>query len=61
MAQAAGNKAELEAALTSRTALRRLGEPEEVARVILFLLSDQSSYISATVGYMPCETCPELE
>lgn len=33
----------------SRTMLKRLGKPEEIARGILFLLSDYSSYITGTV------------
>jgi hypothetical protein len=44
-----GNKDELFAALGSKTALRRLGEPEEVSRVILFLLSKEASYITGAV------------
>lgn len=35
--------------LVSRTALKRMAQPEEIARCILFLLSDVSSYITASV------------
>ena len=33
----------------SQTMLKRLGEPEEIANVISFLLSDESSYITGSV------------
>lgn len=35
--------------MRQRTALGRPGKPEEVAQLIAFLLSDESSYISASV------------
>ncbi|KAJ6010386.1 short-chain dehydrogenase/reductase SDR [Penicillium sp. IBT 35674x] len=35
--------------LISRTALKRVAQPEEVARTILFLLSNVSSYVTASV------------
>ena len=35
--------------LLSKTALKRIAKPEEVSKVILFLLSDQSSYMTASV------------
>jgi NAD(P)-dependent dehydrogenase (short-subunit alcohol dehydrogenase family) len=36
-------------AFLATTALGRIGQPEEVARGILFLLSDQASFITASV------------
>jgi NAD(P)-dependent dehydrogenase (short-subunit alcohol dehydrogenase family) len=39
--------------LLSKTALKRIAKPEEVSRVILFLLSDQSSYMTASVRLSP--------
>jgi glucose 1-dehydrogenase len=37
--------------LMSRTPMRRLGEPEEVASVALFLASDDSSYLTGQIVY----------
>ena len=45
-----GNEA-ARARIMSRTPLGRLGEPEEVARVALFLASDDASYLSGTTIY----------
>ncbi|MCI0477708.1 MAG: beta-ketoacyl-ACP reductase [Anaerolineales bacterium] len=39
----------LQAALTERIPLRRFAEPDEIARVHLFLVSDDSSYITGQV------------
>lgn len=38
--------------ILSRTPLKRLGEPEEVADVVAFLLSDASSYLTGEVVYV---------
>src|SRR5690606_2533156 len=37
--------------LMSRTPMRRLGEPEEVASVALFLASEESSYLTGQIIY----------
>jgi NAD(P)-dependent dehydrogenase (short-subunit alcohol dehydrogenase family) len=34
------------------TALGRIGQPEEVARGILWMLSDESSFMTASVRYL---------
>ncbi|EXJ61383.1 uncharacterized protein A1O5_11941 [Cladophialophora psammophila CBS 110553] len=49
MIQGAATDSELYDSLGFRTALKRLAEPEEVARVIVFLLSKEASYITGAV------------
>jgi glucose 1-dehydrogenase len=45
-----GNK-EAERKILSRTPLKRMGEPAEVAKVALFLASDESSYLTGQTIY----------
>jgi glucose 1-dehydrogenase len=40
---------EARARIMSRTPMRRLGEPDEVAAVVAFLLSDVSSYMTGEI------------
>ena len=37
-----------ESRFTTRILLSRLGEPEEIGRVVRFLLSDEASYVTAS-------------
>ncbi len=43
--------AEARLKLLSRTPMRRLGEPDEVAKVALFLASDDASYLTGQIVY----------
>lgn len=44
-----GPRAEVSARIVERTALRRLGTPEEIARVVAFLLGVESSFVTGAV------------
>jgi NAD(P)-dependent dehydrogenase (short-subunit alcohol dehydrogenase family) len=50
LAKALGTAEQINDRLLSRTALKRIAQPEEVSRVILFLLSEVSSYITSSVS-----------
>jgi NAD(P)-dependent dehydrogenase (short-subunit alcohol dehydrogenase family) len=50
LVEALGDRQAFHDALISRTALKRIGQPEEVRNVIIFLLSDQASYVTSTVS-----------
>ena len=43
---------EHQAEVASRTPLRRVGQPEEIASVIAFLASDDASYVSGQTLYV---------
>ncbi|KAH8802546.1 3-oxoacyl-reductase [Xylogone sp. PMI_703] len=49
LAKALGSAEQINERLLSRTALKRIAQPEEVSRVILFLLSEVSGYITSSV------------
>lgn len=49
LVQALGDAQAVNDRLISRTALKRIGQPEEIAKCMIFLLSDQASYVNASV------------
>jgi len=48
LAKALGSTEQIHDRLLSRTALKRIAQPEEVSKVILFLLSDAAGYITGS-------------
>ncbi|KAF2494599.1 short-chain dehydrogenase/reductase SDR [Lophium mytilinum] len=48
LAKALGSQEQIHDRLLSRTALKRIAQPEEVSKVILFLLSDAAGYITGS-------------
>lgn len=50
LARSLGSPEEVHGALLEKTALKRIAQPEEVSNVILFLMSDQSGYITGVVS-----------
>lgn len=50
LAKALGTAEQINDRLLSRTALKRIAQPEEVSKVILFLLSEVSGYITSSVS-----------
>jgi NAD(P)-dependent dehydrogenase (short-subunit alcohol dehydrogenase family) len=51
LAAALGDPQAVNERLIQRTALKRIAQPEEVSRVILFLLSDVSGYVTSSVSF----------
>lgn len=50
LVKALGTAEQVNERLLARTALKRIAQPEEVAKVILFLLSDSAGYITSSVS-----------
>lgn len=51
LAKSLGSQEQINERLISRTALKRIAQPEEVSKVILFLLSEVSGYITGSVSH----------
>jgi acetoacetyl-CoA reductase len=49
----------MEDVLTPKVALRRVAQPDDIARVIVFLMSEEAGYISGTAS-TPSRTLPFL-
>lgn len=50
LARSLGTPEEVHGALLEKTALKRIAQPEEVSKVITFLMSDVSGYVTGTVS-----------
>lgn len=56
LVKALGTAGQVNERLLARTALKRIAQPEEVAKVVLFLLSDSAGYITSSVSTIYTDT-----